>query len=79
MHPILCVHSGKYHYLYGGGVTFLKIKNYISVGAIVVVIAWQLDLQLPVQSVPITTNSCEFEPCSWQGVLDTILCDKLCQ
>jgi len=20
--------------------------------------------------------SCEFEPCSWQGVLDTTLCDK---
>ena len=23
--------------------------------------------------------SCEFEPCSWQGVLDTTLCDKVCQ
>jgi hypothetical protein len=23
--------------------------------------------------------SCEFEPRSWQGVLDTILCDKVCQ
>ena len=22
--------------------------------------------------------SCEFEPCSWQGVLDTTLCDKVC-
>ena len=22
---------------------------------------------------------CEFEPCSWQGVLDTTLCDKVCQ
>ena len=21
---------------------------------------------------------CEFEPCSWQGVLDTTLCDKVC-
>ena len=24
-------------------------------------------------------QSCEFEPCSWQGVLDTTLCDKVCQ
>ena len=23
--------------------------------------------------------SCEFEPCSWRGVLDTTLCDKVCQ
>ena len=24
-------------------------------------------------------NSCEFEPHSWRGVLDTTLCDKVCQ
>jgi hypothetical protein len=24
-------------------------------------------------------QSCEFEPCSWGGVLDTALCDKVCQ
>jgi hypothetical protein len=30
-------------------------------------------LQLPVQSVLITTNSCEFEPRSWRSVLDTTL------
>jgi hypothetical protein len=23
--------------------------------------------------------SCEFEPGSWRGVLDTTLCDKICQ
>jgi hypothetical protein len=23
--------------------------------------------------------SCEFEPRSWRGVLDTTLCDKVCQ
>ena len=23
--------------------------------------------------------SCEIEACSWQGVLDTTLCDKVCQ
>jgi hypothetical protein len=22
---------------------------------------------------------CEFDPCSWQNVLDTTLCDKVCQ
>ena len=24
-------------------------------------------------------QSCEFEPCSWRGVLDKTLCDKVCQ
>jgi hypothetical protein len=38
-----------------------------------------VDLQLPVQSVPITTPSCEFEPHSWRDVLDTTLFDKVCQ
>ena len=35
-----------------------------------------MDLQLPIQSVPITTN---FKPCSWRGVLNTTLCYKVCQ
>jgi hypothetical protein len=39
-----------------------------------VVIIWYLDLQLPVQSVPITTKVV-----SSQGVLDTTLCDKVCK
>jgi hypothetical protein len=34
---------------------------------------------LDVQSVPITTNVVTFEPHSWRGVLDTTLCDKVCQ
>ena len=40
-----------------------------------VVIVWQLDLQLPVQSLPIsiTTKNCEFKPSSWRGSLDTTL------
>jgi hypothetical protein len=25
------------------------------------------------------TTTCDFKPCSWQGVLDTTLCDKVCQ
>ena len=37
--------------------------------AIVIVIVWLLDLQLP---------CCEFESRSWRGVLDTTLCDKVC-
>ena len=42
---------------------------------VAVVILWQFDLQLPVQLVPITTS----ESSSWRGVLDTTLCDKVCQ
>ena len=40
-----------------------------------------INLQLPVQSVPITTNvvSSNTESCSWRGVLDTTLCDKVRQ
>jgi len=40
-----------------------------------VVIVWQLDLQLTVQSLPIsiTTKNCEFKPSSWRGSLDTTL------
>ena len=30
-------------------------------GAVLVVIVWYLDLNLPIQSLPITTKSCEFE------------------
>jgi hypothetical protein len=33
-----------------------------NLGAVLVVIVWSLDLQLPVQSVPITTNVVSFEP-----------------
>ena len=44
-----------------------------------VVIVWQVDLQLPMQSVPITTKIVRIVPRSWRGVLDTTLCDKVCQ
>jgi hypothetical protein len=37
-----------------------------------------LDLQLPVQSVPIITKVVSSNPRSWRGVLDTTLCDKVC-
>jgi hypothetical protein len=51
----------------------------IRLGAVVVMILWSLDLQLPVQSVPITTKVVDFEPHSWWGVLDITLCDKVSQ
>jgi hypothetical protein len=44
-----------------------------------VVIVWSLDLQLPVQSVPITTNVVSSNPGQTRcTVLDTTLCDKIC-
>ena len=39
----------------------------IFIEAVAVFIVWQLDLQLPVQSVPVTTKVVS----SWRGVLDT--------
>ena len=39
-----------------------------------VVIIWWLDLQLPMQSVPITTKVVSSNP-SQRGVLDATLCD----
>jgi len=47
-------------------------------GAIVVVIAWKLDLKLPMQLVLITTNVSS-NPTWGQGVFDTTLCDKIYQ
>jgi hypothetical protein len=46
-------------------------------GLLVVVNVWQLDLQLPMQSVPIITNVVSSSP--GRGILDTTLCDKVCQ
>ena len=47
--------------------------------SIVIQTYYHWDLQLPMQSVPIITTNCEFVSRSWRGVLDTILCDKICQ
>ena len=44
-----------------------------------VVIVWQLDLQLLMQSVPIITKVVSSNPGSWRGVLDITLCDKVSQ
>ena len=38
-----------------------------------------LDLLLPMQSMPITTNIVSVNPAQRQGVLDTTLWDKVCQ
>ena len=44
-------------------------------------IVWLLDLQLhvPVQSVSITTKVASSNPTNSEVVLDTALCDKVCQ
>ena len=47
-------------------------------GAVLVVIIWLLDLQIPVQSVLITTHVVSLNPRSLQGVLNTTLCNKVC-
>jgi len=48
-------------------------------GAVRVVIVWYLDLQLPIQSVPITWLKLWVRiPLRW-GVFDTTLCDRICQ
>ena len=54
------------------------ILFYFPTNLVGAVIVWWLDLQLSVQSVPIATKI-EFEPRSCRGVLDTTLCDKVCQ
>ena len=46
-------------------------------GAVVAVIVWWLELQLPMQSVPITTDVVSSSPV--RGALDTALCNKVCQ
>ena len=38
-----------------------------------------MDLQLPMSSVAITTKVLSSNPTHWWGVLDTTLCDKVCQ
>ena len=54
-------------------------SNSIDTG--VVVITWQLDLQLSMQSVSITTNVVSSNPAQGRslGVLEATLCDKVCQ
>jgi len=51
---------------------------YHGMGIVMVVIVWLLDLQLHMQSVPITINIVSLNP-THGGVFDTTLCDKVCQ
>jgi hypothetical protein len=44
-----------------------------------VVNVWLLDLQLSMQSVPITTKVVSSNPAHVRGALDTTLCDIVCQ
>ena len=50
----------------------------VVVGIVVVMILRQLDIQLHMQSVPITTDVCEFVRISTR-VMCTTLCDNVCQ
>ena len=38
----------------------------------------RLDLQLPVQAVPITTKGVSLTPAHGEDVVDTTLCEKVC-
>ena len=68
---------------YGNSIlrTFFSILQnpYYSQEADVVVIVQQLDLQLLMQSVPITTNVMSSNTLIRWSVLDTTLCDEVCQ
>ena len=37
-------------------------SSFLSLGAVAIVIVWLLDLQLPIQSMPITTNIVSLNP-----------------
>jgi hypothetical protein len=56
--------------------TFILYKD---CRAVVVMIVCQLDLQLPLQSVPITTKVVTSNPAHGEVLYDTTLCDKVCQ
>jgi hypothetical protein len=57
--------------------TYLDLL-YSLIGTVVVVIAWLLDLQLPMQSVIIITNVVSLNPAHARCTYTT-LCDKVCQ
>ena len=57
---------------------FFFFLPFCVLGAVVVVIEWSLDLQLSVQSVPITTKVVSSNPAHRRGIFDITLCDKVC-
>ena len=60
------------HNIYHTNYTCMYTLHYVYWTLLDVIILY-LDLQLPVHSVPITTNGCEFEPRWWRGVFVTTL------
>ena len=56
--------------------TFILYKDCT---AVMVMIVCQLDLQLPLQSVPITTKVVTSNSTHGEVLYDTTLCDKVCQ
>ena len=55
-----------------------KLKSYFNNSLMGPLWSWSLDLQLPMQSVHITTNVLSSIPHMW-GALNTTLCGKVCQ
>ena len=60
------------------GLECISNKYLISNRGVVVVIVWQLDLQLPMQSVPITTKVVNSNPAHGE-VYSIQHCDKVCR
>ena len=71
MTSIKLIHLYTYYYCR----CFLIFTSLKTIGAVVIVIMWLLDLQLPVQSVAITTNVESLNPTHGE----VYLCDKVCQ
>ena len=59
-------------------ITLRSFHQDVMLRSVMVVIVWWLAFQLPVRSVPITTNVVSSNPLRL-GVLDITLCDKVCQ
>ena len=57
----------------------LIMLRYYLKGAVVIVIIWKLDLQLPVQSVPITTKALSSNPIHVEVYSFVYICDKVYQ
>ena len=54
---------------------YCNVYPFTIYGTVVVMIVWSTTYVINVYH----HQSCEFEFCSWHGVLDTTLCDEVCQ
>jgi hypothetical protein len=52
---------------------FYSREAYFDIGVVVVVIVWYLDLQLPMQSVPMTTNVVSSNPAQTRYTRNNII------